>query len=84
MGSLEVSDREKKWPNLNACSKSNNWDEFEFIPNETSVIMGQGHSSHWFEHMHNWSSYMSPKFPKFPNFAPDYTLRQKKQTLNLA
>jgi len=34
--------REKKRPNLNACSKSNNWDGLEFIPNEIGAIMGVG------------------------------------------
>ncbi len=33
MGSLEVSEGKKiKWPNLNACSISNNQDELELIP----------------------------------------------------
>jgi hypothetical protein len=44
MGSLEVSKGKKKGkkPNLNACSRSNNWDELEFIPNGTSAVMGAG------------------------------------------
>jgi hypothetical protein len=28
--------------NLNACKRSYNWDELEFIPNETGVVMGVG------------------------------------------
>jgi len=43
MGGLEVKEgKKKKKPNLNACSKSNNWDELEFIPNRTNAIMGAG------------------------------------------
>jgi hypothetical protein len=44
MGSLEVSEGifKKKRPNLDACSKSNNWDELEFIPNGTDAVMGVG------------------------------------------
>jgi len=32
----------KKWPNLNACKRFNNWDEFEFIPNGIGAVMGAG------------------------------------------
>jgi hypothetical protein len=34
----------KKLPNLNACSISNNWDELEFIPNGIGQSWGLGHS----------------------------------------
>jgi len=45
MASLEVSEgkkEKKKWPNLNACRRSNNWDELEFIPIGTGAVMGAG------------------------------------------
>jgi len=47
MGSLEISEekekeKKNKWPNLNACRRSNNWDELEFIPNGTGAVMGAG------------------------------------------
>jgi hypothetical protein len=53
MGSLEVNEGKKKWPNLNACRKSNNWDEPKFIPNETSALMGLGHSD-WQISQNGW------------------------------
>ncbi len=41
MGNLEISEGKKKnWPNLNACRRSNNWDELKFIPNGTGAVMG--------------------------------------------
>jgi hypothetical protein len=32
----------KSEPNLNACNRSNNWNELEFILNRTGAVMGAG------------------------------------------
>ncbi len=34
--------KKNNWPKLNACSRSNNWDELEFIANKTGAVMGVG------------------------------------------